>query len=63
MSRVVKRLRSSLILPMHRRGPPIDQLLAMFGVADFDIAPCARRTIKVSAFGVRYTSKHVDLMC
>jgi hypothetical protein len=31
MSRVVQRLRSALILPMHRRGPPISQFLAMFG--------------------------------
>ena len=35
MSRVVTRLRSSLILPMHRRGPPIDRFLSMFG-AGFD---------------------------
>jgi L-ascorbate metabolism protein UlaG (beta-lactamase superfamily) len=31
MSRVVTRLRSALILPMHRRGPPIDNFLQMFG--------------------------------
>ncbi len=30
MSRVVTRLRSALILPMHRRGPPIDSFLQMF---------------------------------
>ncbi|MDQ0321782.1 L-ascorbate metabolism protein UlaG (beta-lactamase superfamily) [Pararhizobium capsulatum DSM 1112] len=30
MSRVVSRLRSALILPMHRRGPPIDNFLSMF---------------------------------
>ncbi|WP_075291316.1 MBL fold metallo-hydrolase [Pararhizobium arenae] len=30
MSRVVSRLRSALILPMHRRGPPIDTFLSMF---------------------------------
>jgi L-ascorbate metabolism protein UlaG (beta-lactamase superfamily) len=30
MSRVVTRLRSALILPMHRRGPPIDNFLSMF---------------------------------
>ncbi|MFB2553427.1 MBL fold metallo-hydrolase [Ensifer soli] len=30
MSRVVTRLRSSLILPMHRRGPPITAFLSMF---------------------------------
>ncbi|SIQ16520.1 L-ascorbate metabolism protein UlaG, beta-lactamase superfamily [Rhizobium sp. RU35A] len=30
MSRVVQRLRSSLILPMHRGGPPLDRFLAMF---------------------------------
>ncbi|OLP61084.1 Zn-dependent hydrolase [Xaviernesmea oryzae] len=31
MSRVVTRLRSALILPMHRRGPPIDRFLSLFG--------------------------------
>ena len=31
MSTVVKRLRSSVILPMHRRGPVIDDFLGMFG--------------------------------
>jgi len=30
MSRVVTRLRSALILPMHRRGPPIENFLQMF---------------------------------
>nr|WP_245295080.1 MBL fold metallo-hydrolase [Pararhizobium antarcticum] len=30
MSRVVTRLRSALILPMHRRGPPIESFLQMF---------------------------------
>ncbi len=35
MSRTIKRLRSALILPMHRRGPPIENFLAMFG-EDFD---------------------------
>ncbi|WFU00961.1 MBL fold metallo-hydrolase [Rhizobium sp. CB3171] len=48
MSRVVKRLRSSLILPMHRWGPPIQQFLAMFG-PDFDIAyaPTASTTVSL----------------
>jgi L-ascorbate metabolism protein UlaG (beta-lactamase superfamily) len=36
MSRVVQRLRSSLILPMHRGGPPLDRFLAMFD-GRFDI--------------------------
>ncbi|AFL53742.1 L-ascorbate metabolism protein UlaG (beta-lactamase superfamily) [Sinorhizobium fredii] len=31
MSRVTSRLRAALILPMHRRGPPIGDFLAMFG--------------------------------
>ncbi|WP_349435737.1 MBL fold metallo-hydrolase [Pararhizobium sp. A13] len=31
MSRVVARLRSALILPMHRRGPPVTNFLQMFG--------------------------------
>lgn len=30
MSATIKRLRSALILPMHRRGPPIETFLAMF---------------------------------
>ncbi|HUH50442.1 MAG TPA: MBL fold metallo-hydrolase, partial [Mycoplana sp.] len=30
MSRVVERVRSALILPMHRRGPPIANFLSMF---------------------------------
>ncbi|MGG6895264.1 MBL fold metallo-hydrolase [Rhizobium sp. BR 315] len=48
MSRVVKRLRSSLILPMHRWGPPIDQFLALFG-PDFDVgyAPTSSVTVSV----------------
>jgi L-ascorbate metabolism protein UlaG (beta-lactamase superfamily) len=47
MSRVVKRLRSSLILPMHRWGPPVDRFLAMFG-PEFDIAYAPDRSITVS---------------
>jgi L-ascorbate metabolism protein UlaG (beta-lactamase superfamily) len=47
MSRVVQRLRSSLILPMHRYGPPLDRFLAMFD-GKFDIAYAKERTIKVS---------------
>lgn len=31
MSRMVKRLRSALILPMHRRGPALDQFIGLFG--------------------------------
>lgn len=30
MSRIVKRLRSAVVLPMHRRGPPIETFLSMF---------------------------------
>ncbi len=30
MSQVIQRLRSALILPMHRRGPPVDSFIAMF---------------------------------
>ncbi len=50
MSRVVKRLRSSLILPMHRWGPPIDQFLALFG-PDFDVgyAPTPSVTVSVKS--------------
>ena len=48
MSRVVQRLRSALILPMHRRGPPIDTFLAMFGKG-FDAVTDSSATITVSA--------------
>jgi L-ascorbate metabolism protein UlaG (beta-lactamase superfamily) len=47
MSIVVKRLRSSVILPMHRRGPVIDDFLAMFG-AEFDQMVSPDATIEVS---------------
>ncbi|WP_105374763.1 MULTISPECIES: MBL fold metallo-hydrolase [Neorhizobium] len=47
MSRVVQRLRSSLILPMHRWGPPLDNFLAMFD-GRFDIAYAREKTLKVS---------------
>ncbi|TXI12289.1 MAG: Zn-dependent hydrolase [Rhizobium sp.] len=47
MSRVVKRLRSSLILPMHRWGPPIDQFLALFG-PDFDVGYAPTPSVTVS---------------
>ncbi|WP_429177121.1 MBL fold metallo-hydrolase [Ensifer sp. LBL] len=47
MSRVVSRLRSSLILPMHRRGPPIEAFLDMFG-DDYDKRYADSASIKVS---------------
>jgi L-ascorbate metabolism protein UlaG (beta-lactamase superfamily) len=47
MSRVVKRLRSSLILPMHRWGPPVDQFLALFG-PHFDVAYAPTPSVTVS---------------
>lgn len=47
MSRVVQRLRSSLILPMHRFGPPLDSFLAMFD-QKFDIAYARDDVITVS---------------
>ena len=47
MSRVVQRLRSSIILPMHRWGPPLDNFLSMFN-AKFDIAYAKEGTIRVS---------------
>ncbi len=47
MSRVVNRLRSSLILPMHRRGPPIDAFLDMFG-DDYDKRFADSASVKVS---------------
>lgn len=56
MSNVVKRLRSSVILPMHRRGPVIDDFLAMFG-ADYDVvkAPEASMTVSVGLLPKRPT--------
>ena len=47
MSRVVQRLRSSLILPMHRWGPPLDSFLAMFD-GKFDVAYAKDPVITVS---------------
>ncbi len=47
MSRVVKRLRSALILPMHRTGPPLEQFLNMFG-GSFRIAYATDPVIRVS---------------
>lgn len=47
MSRVIKRLRSSLILPMHRRGPPVNSFVSMFG-KDFDVAYAPDDSITVS---------------
>ncbi|MGK6311996.1 MBL fold metallo-hydrolase [Neorhizobium sp. DT-125] len=47
MSRVVQRLRSSLILPMHRWGPPLDSFLAMFD-GRFDITYAKEPVIRVS---------------
>ncbi|MBY3382151.1 MBL fold metallo-hydrolase [Rhizobium laguerreae] len=47
MSRVIKRLRSSLILPMHRRGPPVETFVSMFG-KDFDVANAPDDSITVS---------------
>jgi L-ascorbate metabolism protein UlaG (beta-lactamase superfamily) len=47
MSRVVKRLRSALILPMHRTGPPLEQFLTMFG-GSFQIAYAKDAIIRVS---------------
>jgi L-ascorbate metabolism protein UlaG (beta-lactamase superfamily) len=47
MSKVVQRLRSSVILPMHRRGPVIDDFLGMFG-PDYDVFRSPEDTIQVS---------------
>lgn len=47
MSRVVERLRSALILPMHRRGPPIDRFLTMFD-EDFDVSFADSASVEVS---------------
>jgi L-ascorbate metabolism protein UlaG (beta-lactamase superfamily) len=47
MSRVITRLRSSLILPMHRTGPPVSRFLTLFG-ADFDKMASTSNSIRVS---------------
>lgn len=47
MSKVVQRLRSSVILPMHRRGPVIDDFLAMFG-PEYDRVVSLETTIEIS---------------
>lgn len=47
MSRVVTRLRSSLILLMHRRGPPVSSFLQMFGDG-FDKSFSAQASVTVS---------------
>jgi L-ascorbate metabolism protein UlaG (beta-lactamase superfamily) len=47
MSRVIKRLRSSLILPMHRRGPPLNAFVSMFGNG-FDVNYASDNSITVS---------------
>lgn len=47
MSRVIKRLRSSLILPMHRRGPPVNAFISMFGNG-FDVNYAPDNIITVS---------------
>ncbi|MBP1848866.1 MBL fold metallo-hydrolase [Rhizobium halophytocola] len=47
MSKVIDRLRSALILPMHRRGPPLDGFLAMFD-ARFDVSVSDTDSVAVS---------------
>ncbi|WP_455270244.1 MBL fold metallo-hydrolase [Rhizobium herbae] len=47
MSLVVSRLRSSLILPMHRRGPPVTSFLQMFGDG-FDKSFATQASVTVS---------------
>lgn len=47
MSQTVKKLRSSVILPMHRRFGTIEDFVAKFG-PDFALKPEASRTITVS---------------
>ncbi len=49
MSRTVKRLRSALILPMHRRGPPISDFLAMFDQGfDWKMSDSAAVTVSIA---------------
>ncbi|KQS76482.1 Zn-dependent hydrolase [Rhizobium sp. Leaf384] len=47
MVRVVSRLRSALILPMHRRGPPVESFLGLFDPG-FDRATAGSATVTVS---------------
>lgn len=47
MSKVVQRLRSSVILPMHRRGPVIEDFLGMFG-PEYETVISPEATIDVS---------------
>ena len=47
MSRVVKRLRSSLILPMHRPGNPRDRFIEMFD-GKFDVSFSMSDSVTVS---------------
>ena len=47
MSNVISRLRSALILPMHRRGPPLEGFLAMFDNR-FDISFSESDSVTVS---------------
>lgn len=47
MSHVVERLRSALILPMHRRGPPIAAFLSMFDEG-FDVSLSETASVDVS---------------
>lgn len=47
MSRIVKRLRSAVILPMHRRGAPVESFLSMFD-SGFDTQISENRGFTVS---------------
>ncbi|MDO1582042.1 MBL fold metallo-hydrolase [Rhizobium oryzicola] len=48
MSRVVQRLRASLILPMHRFGPPLERFLGMFDGSKFSVSYAEQPVITVS---------------
>ncbi|WP_234635858.1 MBL fold metallo-hydrolase [Allorhizobium ampelinum] len=47
MSRMVKRLRSALILPMHRRGPIVNDFVGLFGPG-FDVRIVETNAVTVS---------------
>lgn len=47
MSLVIQRLRSALILPMHRVGPPVDAFVEMFD-SRFDVSYSAHSSVTVS---------------
>lgn len=48
MSRVIQRLRSALVLPMHRIGPPVERFVSMFDPQRFDTSFSDHSSVTVS---------------